>query len=244
MMNSSPNILFIDDDPEIRGLTSRFLIQYGMNVSTAASGVEADEVMSKSLVDLIVTDVMMPGEDGLAITRRLRGKGVSIPIILLTALGEDTDRIIGLEMGADDYLAKPFNPRELLARIKAVLRRTVDAKASIGPSSSPAGQTCHFGGWSLSLSTRDLISPDGIVVVLSSGEFDLLKALIDHPRRILSRDQLLDMARGRNAVPFDRSIDIQISRLRRKLNDDAKEPQIIKTVRGGGYLFTPGVEIK
>ncbi len=247
-MNTAPFLLFIDDDLEIGELTSRFLTQHGMRVQTAANSDQAFQIMAQNQVDLIVMDIMMPGEDGLELTRRLRGRGNLTPIIFLTALGEDTDRIVGLEIGADDYLAKPFNPRELLARIKAVLRRSHEPKANTEPSGLPSsdypGMARCFAGWTLSLATRDLISPDGIVVILSAGEFDMLKALIDHPRRILSRDQLLDLARGRNAIPFDRSIDIQISRLRRKLNDDAKEPQLIKTVRGGGYLFTPSVEVK
>jgi len=245
-MSDTPSILFIDDDLEIRELTSRFLNQHGLCVIAAASAGEAFDLLARASVDLIVTDIMMPGEDGLELTRRLREQGVGTPIIFLTALGEDADRIVGLEMGGDDYLPKPFNPRELLARIRAVLRRSNAASGQTPERtlSGPPGQLRRFAGWSLSLATRDLISPDGIVVILSAGEFDLLKALVEHPRRILSRDQLLDLARGRNATPFDRSIDIQISRLRRKLNDDAKEPQIIKTVRGGGYLFTPGVEVK
>ena len=190
--------------------------------------------------DLVVLDLMMPGEDGLSLTRWLRAQGTSVPIIMLTAMGEDTDRIVGLEMGADDYLAKPFNPRELLARIKAVLRRiqTVPSPAQ----SHAGGVRLRFDGWTLDVSTRDLESKDGVVVALSAGEFDLLQAFVEHPRRVLSRDQLLDLARGRTAVPFDRSIDIQVSRLRRKLGDDAKEPQLIKTVRGGGYLFTAEVQ--
>ena len=237
--DGAPTILFVDDDPEIRTLTARFLIQHGMHVEVAASGAEAKAHIADNPVDLLVMDIMMPGEDGLAVTRSLRGKGDTVPIILLTALGEDADRIVGLEMGADDYVTKPFNPRELLARIRAVLRRAPGQQPS-----QPQGMLRCFAGWTLSLATRDLISPDGVMVILSSGEFDLLGVLLDHPKRTLSRDQLLDMARGRAAALFDRSIDIQISRLRRKLGDDAKNPLLIKTVRGGGYLFTPDVEVR
>ncbi|EME70147.1 response regulator [Paramagnetospirillum caucaseum] len=158
---------------------------------------------------------------------------------MLTAMGEDTDRIVGLEMGADDYVAKPFNPRELLARIKAVLRRTQTPEEAMA---GHGGTKVRFLGWVLDLASRDLHSPEGVMVALSAGEFGLLQVFVEHPRRVLSRDQLLDFARGRSAVPFDRSIDIQVSRLRRRIGDDARDPQIIKTVRGGGYLFTPEVE--
>ncbi|HLO77579.1 MAG TPA: winged helix-turn-helix domain-containing protein, partial [Magnetospirillum sp.] len=189
----------------------------------------------------VVLDLMMPGEDGLSLTRRLRAQGSALPIVMLTAMGEDTDRIVGLEMGADDYLAKPFNPRELLARIKAVLRRAQPGAPAPAPAAKGVGTRYGFLGWVLDVATRDLLSPDGVVMTLSAGEFDLLLAFVEHPRRVLSRDQLLDLARGRQAIPFDRSIDIQVSRLRRKLGDDPKEAQLIKTVRGGGYLFTPEV---
>ena len=237
-MENIAHILVVDDDREIRDLLARFLTKHGLRVSTARDGVEMMKTLEDRRIDLVVLDLMLPGEDGLSLTRRLRVKGVSIPVVMLTAMGEDTDRIVGLEMGADDYLAKPFNPRELLARIKAVLRRSSQVVSPI--LSGHGGHLC-FADWSLDMATRDLTSPDGVVVVLSAGEFDLLQAFVEHPRRVLSRDQLLDLARGRIAVPFDRSIDIQVSRLRRKLGDDAKEPQMIKTVRGGGYLFTPEV---
>ncbi len=241
-MEPGPHILVVDDDREIRDLLARFLVKHGLRVTTARDSAEAMKALEEWRIDLLVLDVMMPGEDGLALTRRLRGQGAVVPIIMLTAMGEDTERILGLEMGADDYLAKPFNPRELLARIKAVLRR---ARPAENPAEKPAsGSRLAFAGWVLDLSTRDLLSPDGVVVTLSAGEFDLLQAFVEHPRRVLSRDQLLDLARGRTAVPFDRSIDIQVSRLRRKLCDDAKEPQLIKTVRGGGYLFTPEVVLQ
>jgi|AGTN01.1.fsa_nt_gi Response regulators consisting of a CheY-like receiver domain and a winged-helix DNA-binding domain len=240
-METQPHILVVDDDREIRDLLARFLAKHGLRVTTAKDGAEMDKALDDWAIDLVVLDLMMPGEDGLSLTRRLRGQGAAIPIIMLTAMGEDTDRIVGLEVGADDYMPKPFNPRELLARIKAVLRR---AQVPQAQRQEPAGggTRYRFLGWSLDIATRDLTSPDGVVLTLSAGEFDLLQAFVEHPRRVLSRDQLLDFARGRQAIPFDRSIDIQVSRLRRKLNDDAKEPQLIKTVRGGGYLFTPEVE--
>jgi len=237
-MENGPHILVVDDDREIRDLLGRFLVKHGMRVTAARDGAGMMEALDQWRIDLVVLDLMMPGEDGLSLTRRLRGQGHSVPIVMLTAMGEDADRIVGLEMGADDYLAKPFNPRELLARIKAVLRR---AATPAPAAAAKLGARLRFAGWTLDSATRDLLSPQGVVVSLSAGEYDLLQAFVDHPRRVLSRDQLLDLARGRAAVPFDRSIDIQVSRLRRKLGDDAKEPQLIKTVRSGGYLFTAEV---
>lgn len=179
----------------------------------------------------------MPGEDGLSICRRLRAES-SIPIIMLTALGEDTDRIVGLEVGADDYLPKPFNPRELLARIKAVLRRGSDNFDRL----DNAGKRLLFNGWTIDIGKRNLTNPDGVLVALTAGEFDLLIALAERPQRVLNRDQLLDLTRGREADPFDRSVDVQLSRLRRKVEKDPKDPELIKTVRGGGYMFTADVE--
>ena len=238
-MDTQAHILVVDDDREIRDLLARFLARHGLRVTTAKDGVEMMALLDERRIDLVVLDLMLPGEDGLSLTRRLREARSTLPIVMLTAMGEDTDRIVGLEMGADDYVPKPFNPRELLARIKAVLRRV--HSAAEGPA-SPHGPRLRFVGWSLDLATRDLTSPDGIMVALSAGEFSLLQVFVEHPRRVLSRDQLLDFARGRTAIPFDRSIDIQVSRLRRRLGDDAKDPQLIKTVRGGGYLFTAEVE--
>lgn len=240
-MNTTPHILVVDDDHEIRDLLARFLTKHGLKVSAARDGVEMSRLLDAHAVDLVVLDLMMPGEDGLSLTRRLRAQGNAIPIIMLTAMGEDTDRIVGLEVGADDYLPKPFNPRELLARIKAVLRRAPAESDSTIATTVGGGHRLTFHDWVLDMATRDLTDPAGVVLTLSAGEFDLLRAFVEHPRRVLSRDQLLDLARGRQAIPFDRSIDIQVSRLRRKLNDDPKEPQLIKTVRGGGYLFTPEV---
>lgn len=240
-MEPGPHILVVDDDQEIRDLLARFLAKHGLRVSTARDGVEMGRLLDERKVDLVVLDLMLPGEDGLALTRRLRETRSTLPIVMLTAMGEDTDRIVGLEMGADDYVAKPFNPRELLARIKAVLRRAQGAAEESAPPAA-TGARVRFDGWVLDLATRDLMSPEGVMIGLSAGEFSLLQVFVEHPRRVLSRDQLLDYARGRTAAPFDRSIDIQVSRLRRRLGDDAKDPQLIKTVRGGGYLFTALVE--
>jgi two-component system OmpR family response regulator len=231
------HILVVDDDREIRDLLKRFLIKHGYRVTAVQNGKEMRRVLADWNIDLVVLDLMLPGEDGLALCRNLRTRS-RIPIIMLTMLGEETDRIIGLEMGADDYLPKPFSPRELLARMKAVLRR-----AQFGPKGPSAGRhnILSFAGWKLDLGLRHLESEQGLVVDLSAGEFDLLVALVEHPQKVLSRDQLLDLAHGRNEAPFDRSIDMQISRLRRKIEADPKEPELIKTVRGGGYIFTAEV---
>jgi len=242
-MEPGPHILVVDDDQEIRDLLARFLARHGLRVTTARDGVEMARLLDERRIDLIVLDLMLPGEDGLVLTRRLRESRPTLPIVMLTAMGEDTDRIVGLEMGADDYVAKPFNPRELLARIKAVLRRAQGSgEEAVAAPVVGGGARVRFDGWVLDLATRDLLSPDGVMIGLSAGEFSLLQVFVEHPRRVLSRDQLLDYARGRTATPFDRSIDIQVSRLRRRLGDDAKDPQLIKTVRGGGYLFTAQVE--
>lgn len=240
----TPHILIVDDDREIRDLLGRFLVKHGYRVSAAVDGREMWKALDDRAIDLIVLDVMLPGDDGLALCRQLRADS-TLPIIMLTAMGEEVDRIVGLEMGADDYLAKPFNPRELLARIKAVLRRTASlapVAAENGGAGGGGGRLLVFEGWTMRLDQRVLISPDGVLVPLSTGEFDLLMAFASHPQRVLSRDQLLDLARGRDAQPFDRSIDVQVSRLRRKIEADPGDPALIKTVRGGGYLFTPKVE--
>lgn len=230
--NSAPHILVVDDDREIRDLLARFLVKHGLRVSTAKDGPEMMKILDGAAIDLVVLDLMLPGEDGLSLCRRLRVQS-TLPVIMLTAMGEDTDRIVGLEMGADDYLPKPFNPRELLARVKAVLRRAQTLPAA----ATPAGEMLRFDGWTLELGPRRLVSPGGDEVELSTGEYELLLAFVTHPRRVLSRDQLLDLARGRTAAPFDRSIDIQVMRLRRKIEANPKEPRLIKTVRGGGYVF-------
>ena len=210
-----------------------------IDVTCAKDGREMQSVLLDQRIDLMVLDLNLPGEDGLSICRRLRGQGSTIPIIILTAKGEDIDRIIGLELGADDYLAKPFNPRELLARIRAVLRRLASEPARA------FGKTIHvytFSGWRLDTMSRELLSPEGARVALTGAEFDLLHALCEKPGRILSRDQLLDLTQGRFGGPYERSIDILISRVRQKIERDPKAPEIIKTVRSEGYLFTPHVD--
>ncbi len=247
-MEKTLHILIVDDDREIRDLLSRFLQKHGFRASTAADGRDMRKILADAKIDLIVLDVMMPGETGLQICAQLRAQGIPgpsgagaarTPIIMLTAAGEDTDRIVGLEMGADDYLPKPFNPRELLARIRAVLRRSEDGGRAIGEADT--AMILSFDGWQLDLGARRLTGPEGNDIDLSAGEFDLLSALAQRPRRVLSRDQLLDLCKGRAAQPFDRSIDVQVGRLRRKVERDPAEPKIITTVRGGGYMFAPEV---
>ena len=230
-------ILMVDDDPGIRDVVSEFLSRHGYRVDTAADAAEMEQALARGPVDLIVLDVMLPGEDGLAICRRLAHEEAAPPIIMLSAMGEDTDRIVGLELGADDYLAKPCNPRELLARVRAVLRRA-EQRSSVNAGS--AG--CEFAGWRLDLVRRELRSPQGVVVNLSSGEFSLLRALVERPQRVLSRDQLLEFARGRDTDAFDRAIDVQISRLRRKLDDGGGGHELIRTIRNEGYMFTAKVK--
>jgi two-component system OmpR family response regulator len=236
-METSPHLLIVDDDREIRDLLSRFLAKHGYRVSTAKDAREARRILADARIDLGILDIMMPGEDGLSLCRDLRANS-ALPLIMLTAMGEETDRIVGLEVGADDYLPKPFNPRELLARIKAVLRRAGPAVAA----KEEKNENLQFAGWTLDTAQRRLTAPDGQPVELSTGEYDLLLAFLRHPQRVLNRDQLLDLARGRAAIPFDRSIDVQVMRLRRKIEADPKAPQIIATVRGGGYQFTPAVQ--
>jgi two-component system, OmpR family, response regulator len=236
-MERSPHILVVDDNREIRDLLSRLLGKEGLRVSTAGDGKAMRRVLTESRIDLIVLDLMLPGEDGLALCRRLRADS-QIPVIMLTAKGDEIDRVVGLEMGADDYLAKPFSTRELIARIRAVLRRAATPGSQ---ESGPLTGRFTFDSWTLDAARRELISGDGVVVPLSTGEFDLLSVFVQHPQTVLNRDQLLDLARGRAATAFDRSIDTQVSRLRRKIEIDAKDPRIIKTVWGGGYVFTSDV---
>lgn len=235
----SDHILIVDDDREIRDLLSRFLVKHGYRVSTAADGRDMRRIMADSRIDLIVLDVMLPGETGLTLCGQIRANS-KLPIIMLTAVAEETDRIIGLELGADDYISKPFNPRELLARIRAVLRRA-DTREPIVVNQGENTTKLRFAGWQLDLATRQLFNPAGEPVELSTGEYDLLVAFAERPQRVLSRDRLLDLAKGRAAVAFDRSIDVQVGRLRRKIEVDATAPQLITTVRGGGYMFTPQV---
>lgn len=229
-----PHILIVDDEREIRDLLSRFLNEHGCRTSTANGGQEMRRILANASIDLVVLDIMMPKEDGLVLCRELRSQS-NLPVIMLTAMGEDVDRIVGLEMGADDYVAKPFNPRELLARIKAVLRRVQSIPEQ--PTTQVTGQV-HFDRWLLDIMKREVIDEHGVALALSTAEFDLLQAFLNHPQRVLSRDQLLDLARGREAQLFDRSIDTLVSRLRRKLEQDPKNPLLIKTVWGGGYMFT------
>lgn len=235
---TNAHILVVDDDREIRDLLGRFLTRHGYRVTTARDGREMRRALADWRIDLVVLDLMLPGEDGLSLCRDLRSRS-QVPVVMLTVMGEETDRIVGLEMGADDYLPKPFNPRELLARLKAVLRRAQCAPAT---PASPGRKVLRFSGWRLDLGLRRLESPQGMVVDLSGGEFDLLVAFAEHPQRILSRDQLLDFTHGRAEAPFDRSIDMQVSRLRHKIEAAPKDPELIKTVRGGGYVFAADVE--
>jgi two-component system OmpR family response regulator len=238
-MSSSNHILIVDDDEEIRGLLAKTLKQYGFDVSTAENGEQMFQELDKITPDVIVLDLMMPGENGLTLCKKIAGR---IPVLILTAMGEETDRIIGLEVGADDYLPKPFNPRELVARIKAILRRTKREPTS-NSDYVPGYEHLYFSHWTLNTLSRRLISTEeNMEVSLSSGEYDLLLAFLQHPQRVLSRDELLDITKSRMTIPFDRSIDVQISRLRQKIEDDPKKPQLIKTVRGGGYLFTAHVK--
>ncbi len=233
-MTHSLNILIVDDDEEIRTLLADFLGQHHMQVSLAEDGDAMKACLQQQKFDLMILDVMLPGEDGLTLCRKVRAHS-NMPIIMLTAMGEDTDRIIGLEIGADDYIAKPFNPRELLARIKAILRRTTDEEPKRQQS------VVKFSNWTFDLDGRRLISPDDLEVTLSAGEYDLLVVFVKQPKVVLSRDQLLDLTKNRSAGPFDRSIDVQISRIRQKIETQPKNPQLIKTVRGGGYVFTSDV---
>jgi two-component system OmpR family response regulator len=237
-MQGAPHILIVDDHREIRELVSRALTKEGFRVSLAADGRAMHKVLADSRIDLILLDLMLPGEDGLSLCRSLRAES-KIPIIMLTAKGEEVDRVIGLEMGADDYLPKPFGSRELIARIRAVLRRSQEASAPASSGERP--KQYHFDRWRLDVGARELIRDDGTTLPLSTGEYELLIALVERPQRVLSRDQLLDLARGRSASGLDRSIDTQVSRLRRKLEQDPSDPKIVKTVWGGGYLFASAV---
>ena len=237
MMTQAPHILIVDDHRDIRDAMVKYLEKNGMRATSAANAVAMDAAMKVSQFDLIVLDVMMPGEDGLSVCRRLRAQG-TIPILMLTALGDETDRIVGLEVGADDYLPKPFNPRELLARIKAILRRS-DRGEVIG--GSLAGHRLAFDRWVLDTDRRTLTDDNGIEVSLTTAEFRLLTVFLERPRFVLSREQLLDLTSGRAAQVFDRTIDNQISRLRRKIEADPAKPALIATVWGGGYSLAVDV---
>ena len=237
-MNSQPHVLIVDDHRDIREPLGDYLEKNGYRASLAGDAQEARQMINAAAIDLVVLDIMMPGEDGLSLCRHLR-ETTQVPVILLTARADETDRIVGLEMGADDYVTKPFSPRELLARIKSVLRRV----HSLPPQRQPVdAQQVRFADWTLDLAQRRVIDADGVAIPLSAADFALLDAFLRHPRMVLSRDQLLDLTQGREANVFDRSIDNQVSRLRKKIEADPKDPQLIKTVRGGGYMLTAEVE--
>lgn len=233
-MGNMSKLLIVDDDEEILSLLTKFFDQHSHSVTVATDGLSMFKAIEKDAFDLIILDVMLKGEDGFSLCRRLR-LASKIPVIILTAMGDFTDRIVGLEIGADDYLTKPFNARELLARVKAVLRRTaIPDEAVLSTETRPI---LAFGEWRLDVAKRELRSATNILIPLSGGEFDLLLAFVEHPQRVLSREQLLDWTGGSTADAYDRSIDTQVSRLRRKLEVDAKKAEIIRTIRNGGYMF-------
>ena len=233
-------LLVVDDDPDLRELLCNYLTENGYHVRSVGDGVAMWTEVSKALPDLIILDIMLPGEDGLSLCRNLRSQH-RVPVLMLTARGDEMDRIIGLEMGADDYLPKPFHPRELLARIKSILRRVSDS-AEQAIKGQQQAQKLVFSGWTLDLGARHLIDSEGVVASLSTGEFRLLRVLAENANQVLSRDQLMDVLAGREAGPFDRSIDVMISRLRKRLEDDAREPRLIKTIRNEGYILATTVE--
>lgn len=242
--NAAPHILVVEDNTEIRELVLRLLQREGFRAAGASDGKAMRKAMADGAFDLVLLDLMLPGEDGLSLCRTLRATS-RIPVIMLTAKGEEIDRVVGLELGADDYMAKPFSSRELIARIRAVLRRTNgNDHATPAAHEEAAGDAGDylFGRWRFDINRRELVRDGDLHVPLSTGEFDLLNVLVQRPQRVLTRDQLLDLARGRAAQAFDRSMDTQISRLRKKLEDDPSDPQIIKTIWGGGYMFAPAVQ--
>ncbi|MBL8326265.1 MAG: response regulator [Rubrivivax sp.] len=237
-MNATDRILIVDDDPEIRQLLVDYLKRNGCDAVPAGNGREMAQMLGRHAIDLVVLDLMLPDADGLALCRDLRAKS-NLPVLMLTARGEEADRIVGIEMGADDYLVKPFSPRELLARIKGILRRT----RALPPNLKPDAQRCLlFAGWKLDTAIRVLTSPAGVATPLSGAEFRLLRILLDHPNRVLNREQLVELIHGRDAEPYDRAIDVQVSRLRQRLHDDGREARLIKTVRGEGYVLAATVE--
>ena len=238
MSANREHLLIVDDDKEIRNLLTDYLEQADYRVTSVGDGKAMRRVLEANRIDLVILDLMLPGEDGLTLCRELRGK-TNLPVLMLTARGDEVDRIIGLEMGADDYLAKPFNPRELLARIKSVVRR---AQALPTNMESDKQNTLRFAGWTLDVATRNITAADGLVVPLSGAEYRLLRVFLDHPQRVLAREQLLELANGREAILFDRSIDVLVGRLRKRLRDDSREPALIKTVRGEGYVLAATVE--
>lgn len=237
-MTQLDHILVVDDDPDIRAQLSIYLEKNGFQVTAVADGRSMDEALEKNHIELVVLDLTLQGEDGLILCRNLRARS-NLPVVILSARGEEMDRIIGLEMGADDYLPKPFHPRELLARVKSVLRRV---RSQPEPNTPEEDSVYRFAGWRLDSIARQLFDPSGKEVILSGSEYTLLKIFLAHPNRVLSRDQLLDLVNGRNSAPFDRTIDMQVSRLRKRLQDDPRTPSLIKTVRSAGYIFTARVD--
>ena len=236
-MTGQPHLLLVEDERSIRDPLAAFLGKNGYRVTQAPNAEMARKTLAGYAIDCVICDIMMPGEDGLSLTRHIRATS-EIPVILLTAKSEETERIIGLEMGADDYVVKPFSPRELLARIKVILRRAGGGGAH---QRAPDQQSYGFGDWVLKGGERQLVDSEGVSVALSTGEYQLLLALVTHPQQVLSRDQLLDLTQGREAAAFDRAIDNQVSRLRRKIEDNPKSPRLIKTIWGGGYTFAVDV---
>jgi two-component system OmpR family response regulator len=237
-MDRTDHILIVDDDAEIRSLLTRYLEKNGLRATAVCDGRAMWQAMDRGAFDLIVLDLMLPGDDGLTLCRNLRAKS-DIPVVMLTARGDETDRIVGLEMGADDYLPKPFSARELLARIKVILRRTRSLPPNLKPRDEPR---LRFAGWMLDTTRRQLVAPDGGEAPIGGAEYKLLRVFLDHPNRVLDRDQLLELTQGREADPLDRSIDVQVSRLRHRLGDDPRSPQLIKTVRGEGYVLSAMVQ--
>lgn len=241
---SQDHILIVDDDREIRTLLASYLEKQGARCTLASNGREMREALQENRIDLIVLDLMLPGEDGLTLCRNLRGmagREANIPILMLTARGDDMDRILGLEMGADDYVSKPFIPRELYARIRAILRRTRSLPPSMGADALPAAKMLRFDHWLLDTTARHLVDEAGAIVALSGAEYRMLAVFLAHPHRILNRDQLMELTQGREVDVFDRSIDLLVSRVRTRLGDNAREPRIIKTVRSEGYILATDV---
>lgn len=237
-MVAPDHLLVVDDDREIRRLLTDYLEQAGFRVSAVADGRAMRKALQAHRIDLVVLDLMLPGEDGLALCRGLRAT-TNLPVLMLTARGAEIDRILGLETGADDYLAKPFNPRELLARIRSVLRRARALPPNLEPEEV---RRFTFSDWVLEVASRNMVAPDGLIVALSGAEFRLLRAFLDHPQRVLRREQLHELVNGRDEVPFERGIDVMVARLRKRLRDDGREPGLIKTVRGEGYVLAATVE--
>jgi len=235
-MTSIPHVLIVDDEPAIGEMIGGYLQRHGFRVSVAHDGIAMRKIMADSAVDLVLLDLGLPGEDGLALTRHIRSRS-NVGVIIVTGSGESVDRVVGLELGADDFVAKPFDLRELLARIRSVLRRTAGATPD-----APSVSQLRFAGWRLDIQSRQLYSPQGDEVALTTGEYDLLHAFTASPNKVLSRDQLLQATRNRDAAPYDRAVDMQVTRLRRKIEVDPDHPVLIKSVRGAGYLFTASVE--